>query len=513
LKAYKHYLTTPLYYVNSNPHIGHTYTTIVVDIIKKYYELFDEKTYFLTGTDEHGEKILKAAAQNNTDVNEFVDNISNKFKNMWDSLSINYDDFIRTSQVRHKKVVSNILNKLYEKGDIYFASYEGQYCVGCERFLNSSDLTDGLCKDHKTAPKIVAEDNYFFKLKKYSKLLKEKILADENIIRPIKFRNEVLEYLNHDSIEDDLCISRPKTRVSWGVELPFDNKFVTYVWFDALINYISAINYPDDNNFNAMWSLVEHFIAKDILRTHTVYWGTMLLALDLPLYKHLNVHGYWNIEGLKMSKSIGNVVDPQLFKNTYGIENLRYFFLKDMHWGDDADFTIERFISRYNSDLANNFGNLISRTLSMFNKYFFNEEKVLIASNLSSNHSLKLSLDKVIHSYKEDFRVYNFYKTLDLMWFLFDEANKHIASSAPWDLYKNNDIDTLLKVLCPVLEVIRICSSMLYPIMPKTSLAILEELNSISIFKQGFNVFSVWGSLDFVKTKYTNTKFFERILN
>jgi len=513
LESYKHYLTTPLYYVNSNPHIGHTYTTIVVDVMKKYYELFGERTYFLTGTDEHGEKILKAAQASNTDINIFVDNISNKFKSMWDSLDINYDDFIRTTELRHKKIVQYILNVLYEKEDIYFATYEGSYCLACERFLNSSDLIDGLCKDHKTEPKIVAEENYFFKLNKYSKLLKEKIENNSEIIKPNKFRNEVIEYLKSDFIEGDLCISRPKSRVAWGIDLPFDNKYVAYVWFDALINYISAIAYPSSSNFNAMWNVAEHFIAKDILRTHTVYWGTMLLALDLPLYKSLNVHGYWNIEGSKMSKSIGNVVDPELFKNTYGIENLRYFFLKDMHWGEDADFTIERFKTRYNADLANNFGNLISRTLSMVNKYFSDYEQIAIASNLKSEHSLKLSLDKVLLSYKEDFKVYNFHKTLALMWSLFNDANKYVASSAPWDLYKNKDFKTLLEVLSPLIEVLRICSSLLYPVMPKTSLAILEELDSLSLFKEGFNSFTRWGSLAFIKTKYTKLKFFERILD
>lgn len=510
MKDIKHYLTTPLYYVNSNPHIGHTYTTVVVDVIKKYYELMGEDTFFLTGTDEHGEKIFQAAA--GEDVQKFVDLVSDKFRKMWDNLSIDYDDFIRTTDIKHTKVVQDVLQKLYDAGDIYFDSYEGNYCVACERFLNYSELQDGLCQDHKQAPKKVKEENYFFKLKKYAPALREEIIKNENLIRPNKFRNEVLEYLtNNGSLDADLCISRPKTRLTWGIDLPFDNNFVTYVWFDALLNYVSALSNLEPETFKKYWAVSEHFIAKDILRTHTVYWGTMLLAMGLPLYNRLNVHGYWNIDGMKMSKTIGNVVDPAVFKDSYGDENLRFFFLREMHWGDDADFTMERFITRYNADLANNYGNLISRTFGMITKYCASQNSMNISENLPIISPLKDKLDELLNSYETDFKEYNFYKTLELMWSLFDNANKFVAESAPWDLYKNKDFKKLNEVLSSLVEIIRICTSLLYPVLPKTSLNILGQINAEELFNEGFKTFKKWGALKFINTSFKQSKFFERI--
>ena len=265
------YITTPLYYVNSAPHIGHTFTTVVADVIKRFYALEDKKIYFLTGTDEHGEKIAAAAQKAGKSPYDFATDNSTKFKAVLDLMGISYDDFIRTTESRHKKVVEYFLTKFYEQGDIYFASYDGNYCVGCERFITDAELVDGKCKDHGTEPKKVKEENYFFRMSKYAGALKSEIEKDPTLIRPEWYRKEVLGYLNEDV--GDLCISRPKERISWGIEIPFDRNFVTYVWFDALLNYISAIGYPDDPSFNDYWSSCEHFIAKDILRTHTVYWG------------------------------------------------------------------------------------------------------------------------------------------------------------------------------------------------------------------------------------------------
>jgi methionyl-tRNA synthetase len=506
-KKYKKYITTPLYYVNSFPHIGHTYTTVVTDVVKKYYKKFDKDVFFLTGTDEHGEKIFDSAKKQNKDVDTFVNENSDRFRKLWDFMNIDYDDFIRTTEERHKKIVQYVLKTLYDKGDIYFDSYEGLYCLGCERFVTESELINGKCKDHGVPPKKVKEENYFFKMSKYVEKFKSELEKNPNIIRPRKYYNEVLGYLKENV--GDLCISRPKERVSWGIELPFDKNFVTYVWFDALTNYISAIGYPKNKNFDDLWSVSEHFVAKDILRTHTIYWCTMLLALGLPLYKHLNVHGYWNMSGIKMSKSLGNVIDPYYFKEKYGDENLRFFFLRDMHWGDDSDFSLERFITRYNSDLANNYGNLISRFMGMMNKYFKDFKEIELKNNLPEEHFLKSKLIKLVDSYKNDFSEYKFYKTLDIMFNVFDETNKYIAESKPWEIAKNQDKEALLLVLSPVMEVIRITTAMLYPVMPKITINILKEFGIDEKFK--FDDFLNWGSVDKIKVQYETKKFFDRI--
>lgn len=362
------YITTPIYYVNAEPHIGHAYTTIVADVMNRFHKLTGCKTYFLTGTDEHGDKIVQAARDAGVEPKEYVDRISGIFRNTWPVLNISYDRFIRTTDPEHMKVVQYILQKVYESGDIYFSAYKGLYCVGCERFYTEKELVDGKCPDHDKEPIEREEANYFFRMSKYQNWLIKHIEANPGFIRPERYRNEVLSFLREPL--EDLCISRPKERLSWGIPLPFDDRYVTYVWFDALINYVSAIGYPDGELFAEYWPSAQHLIAKDILKPHGIYWPTMIKAAGLQPYQNLNVHGYWKINEGKMSKSRGTVVRPLDLVSDYGLDAFRYFLLREMVFGLDSNFSEDALVQRLNADLANDLGNLFSRTLAMTAKFF-----------------------------------------------------------------------------------------------------------------------------------------------
>ncbi len=307
------YITTPIYYVNDRPHLGHAYTTIVTDVISRFARMKKQECFFLTGTDEHGDKIVRAAKKENLSPREYVEKISSLFKNLWPELNISNSYFVRTTDQSHILTVENVLRKIYASGDIYFAEYEGQYCFGCERFYSERELVDGKCPDHGTVPEVIKESNYFFKMSKYQQWLLDHIEENPDFIRPERYKNEVLSFLREPL--EDLCISRPKSRLKWGITLPFDEDYVTYVWFDALLNYVSALGYPDGDVYKKFWSYAQHIVAKDILKPHGIYWPTMLKSAGIPLYKHLNVHGFWNINHSKMSKSIGNVVEPLQMKN------------------------------------------------------------------------------------------------------------------------------------------------------------------------------------------------------
>jgi len=473
------YITTPLYYVNSHPHLGHSYSTIAADIINRYKKLFGFQIYFLTGTDEHGQKIVEAANKENKSPKEFADGISNEFKEMWTKLDIEYSQFIRTTDYFHKRIVQNILRKVYDKGEIYFAEYEGLYCVGCERFMDERELVDGNCPEHKVKPALIKEGNYFFKMSKYQDWLIDYINKHNDFIFPRQYKKEILSFLKEPL--KDLCISRPKDRLDWGIELPFDKKYVTYVWFDALINYISALDYPDGNLFKEYWKYSHHIIGKDILKAHAVYWSTMLKAIGLEPMRKLVVHGYWNMKNMKMSKSIGNVVNPLELVNIFGVDGLRFLLISEMVFGKDADFRLDSFIISYNAHLANNFGNLVSRVINFTIKNF--DSKVPECGKLTDlEHVLQEKVRKKIDSIKKALDSFQIHEITNNFLEISALTNQYFDKTESWKMAKNERqrerLGTILYICC---DIIRIMNILISPVMPNISLKLAKYLGYESV--------------------------------
>ncbi|WP_291329899.1 methionine--tRNA ligase [Desulfovibrio sp. UCD-KL4C] len=505
------FITTPIYYVNAKPHLGHAYTTILADSMNRFHKLMGDETYFLTGTDEHGDKIVQAAEKGGQTPNEYVDEISALFRNLWPDLQIENDDFIRTTEERHIKCVKEVLQKVYDKGDIYFGEYGGHYCFGCERFYTEKELVDGKCPQHETVPEYIAEKNYFFKMAKYQDWLIGHINANPDFIRPERYRNEVLSLLKSGELED-LCISRPKSRLEWGIELPFDKDFVTYVWFDALINYITALEYPDGDKFKKFWPVANHLVAKDILKPHAIFWPTMLKAAEIEPYQNLNVHGYWLIKDTKMSKSLGNVVEPLEMAQKYGVNAFRYFLMREMVFGNDSSFSEEALVTRLNADLANDLGNLFSRTLAMTHKYFGG----LVPPEGDEGEEdceIKRIGRTSMADFQQCFLDAKFSRGLEALWELVRGLNKYIDTTQPWTLYKEENTSRLGTVIYVLLENMRKIAVHLWPVMPEASEKMLAELG-ITFRPEKINLqgeVDVWGLLEHGSEVTKSSNLFPRV--
>ena len=465
------YISTPIYYVNDKPHIGHAYTTILADVIARFYRQLNYDTFFLTGLDEHGQKVQEAASNRKVEPQDHCNEMAPRFTELWEKLHISNDDFIRTTEERHKKVVQEFLQLVFDKGDIYKDEYTGLYSVSEERFITEKEAESGIFRDIKELKEI----NYFFKMSNFQTQLIEHIENNNNFIQPAHRRNEILGFLKQPL--SDLCISRPKSRLNWGIELPFDDEYVTYVWFDALINYLTATGYgEDDLSYNKWWPADCHLIGKDILTTHAVYWPTMLLSAGIPLPKTIFAHGWWLSDSSKMSKSVGNVVNPLDLIEEYGVDPVRYYLMREMVLGQDANFTMESFIKRYNSDLANDYGNLLNRVSTLIKKNYdglipdkgeqtsSEEEIIKSAEALLNGMSNKIKEMKINDSIE------------DIMKFV-RSINKYMEEQKPWKLVKEDKVGAGT-ILYTAGESMRVATILLSPVMPNRCAEVLHTFNS-----------------------------------
>jgi methionyl-tRNA synthetase len=460
----KYYVTTPIYYVNDQPHIGHAYTSIAADVLARYHRMRGLDVFFLTGTDEHGQKVQQAAEERGMSPKQHADLMVENFKTLWKKLGLTHDDFIRTTDGRHIQLVQKFLQKLWEEGKIQKRKYSGWYCTPDERFWTGKDLVEGRCPECGRDVEQIEEENYFFLMSTYGDDLIQHIDAKPLYIMPETRRNEVLGFLKSQPL-GDLCISRPKKRLSWGVPLPFDDNYVTYVWFDALLNYYSGAEYLAPKGIS-WWPANLQLIGKDILATHAVYWSTMLMALGLELPAHIFAHGWWTIEGRKMSKSIGNVVDPAELSERYGNDALRYFLLREVPFGHDGDFSEAALKRRFNTELANDFGNLASRVFKMAGKYL----NSLVPKPEGVEPEMKALAEGIYIDVNISLGLSDFQNALKTIWTLVSYTNRYIDSNAPWSLAKEPENEGELKtVIYSTLEALRFLSIYLYPFLPEAS--------------------------------------------
>ena len=490
----KFYITTPIYYVNDVPHIGHAYTTIAADVAARFKRLEGYEVFFLTGTDEHGQKVQQAAQDLKVAPQQHVDKLHQRFKELWVKLNISNSDFIRTTEERHKVLVCNILQTLFDKDEIYRDSYEGWYCTPCERFWTEKDLQEGDCPECRRKVEKIKEHNYFFRMGKYQEWLVDKIKSDPHFILPSSRRNEVLGFLEKPL--EDLCISRPKSRLPWGISLPFDEEYVTYVWFDALINYISIHGSLDEIRASGYWPADHNMVGKDILTTHAVYWSTMLKAIGLEPPKNIFAHGWWTVNGQKMSKSLHNVVEPNQLADQFGVDVIRYFLLREVPFGLDGDFSHKALIGRLNSDLANNLGNLLNRTVNMMKKYF---DGIIPtpATPGDEDSELESKAREVVDEVRKLYDELSFNKILQKIWELVDTTNQYIDKTGPWNLAKTDEGKERLKtVMYNASESLRILGVLLFPFMPKSCESLMLQLGvKKTIEEQGMSSLDNWGNL------------------
>jgi len=472
------HITTAIFYCNAPPHVGSAYEALAADVFARHQrrKRGRDNVSFLSGTDEHGDKIYRAAVAQGLEAKAFTDKMSVLFRDAWKGLSVDTNYFVRTTDAVHEKFVQDMLARTHASGDIYFKDYEGLYCVGCERFYTEKELLPGnVCPEHNKPVELISEGNYFLKLEKYRQRTIDHIQSNPDFIRPERYRNEALKMLAEPL--GDLCISRPKSRLSWGIELPFDDKYVTYVWYDALFAYVSTPAAQNPDFIKGIWPNTQHFIGKDILKTHSVYWPPILFAAGLPLFKHLNVHGYLNFGGARMSKSSGNVADPVSYESAFGHDVLRYFVMREIVYGLDGDFSEEKLIGRYNADLANDLGNLVSRVLSMAARYFQSEMKAVPGMADEADRAMVEAFAPLPERVSELVDALAFNRALEAIWQALDAANKYIVATSPFTLAKDAaNLPRVAQILANLLEGLRIVSDTLEPFMPVTASKLLDLL-------------------------------------
>ncbi|MFA5176428.1 MAG: methionine--tRNA ligase [Candidatus Nanoarchaeia archaeon] len=461
----KYYITTAIDYVNAAPHLGHAYEKVAADVLARWHRLKGEDVFFLTGTDENAQKNAQAAKLAGIETKKFVDQNADLFFNLCKVLNLSNDHFIRTTDSKHIKVSQLIFKKLYDAGDIYKGNYEGQYCPGCEAFKTERDLVDGKCPEHNIIPEMISEENYFFKLSKYENEIL-KLVSSNTFILPEEKRNEIISRIKSDGLKD-LCVTRKG--LSWGISVPFDKDYKIYVWCDALVNYISALGYPDGLKFKKYWPADCHMIGKGINWFHTVIWPAILMSAKIKMPKQVYVHGYITIDGQKISKSLGNVIDPIELTKKYGVDPIRYFLMRNVPFGEDGDFSEKALITRTNTELADSLGNLLNRVVSMCEKYYDSKiPKAKEDKELSSKLDFK-KIDSLILNYK-------LHEALAEIFYFVDQCNKYVNEKEPWNLAKNQKEDELEKVLFNLAESLRIISQLIYSFMPETAEKINEQL-------------------------------------
>jgi len=469
-----YYITTPIYYVNSDLHLGHAYTTVLADVFTRFHRLFGRDAYFLTGDDEHGQKVLEAALREGVDPKTLCDRMSVRFRDLWTRLNIDYSHYIRTTDPEHVALVQQMLQRLHDDGHLYAADYEGQYCVPCERFYTEKDLVEGACPECHRPVELLRERNWYFRMSAFQDWLVAHIEANPDFILPHIRRNEVLGFLRQPL--RDLCISRNKERMSWGIELPFDRDYVCYVWVDALLNYVSGAGLGQDpERFNRLWPADAHLIGKDILTTHCVYWPTLLKALDIEPPRSFLIHGWWLAGDQKMSKSLGNVVQPLDLIDRVGVDAFRFFLIREMVPWNDSSFSAELLVKRVNTDLANDLGNLLSRVTNLAARHY--NGRLPRAEGHTGEGALRRAAEQVLSDMEQRLERMDLYGLLEQVFGLLKLGNQWMEQCAPWKLVKS-DAPTAGLVLADMAELLRLCASLLYPVMPTLSTRMLERLGA-----------------------------------